>query len=101
MTDNLERLIKRIEDGLAALPDGGDYSYADQEKWVARQAALRNLIETLVMEEGARFRAGVADAYVLNLAGIRTSCTGGEHGLLTGWCRRARQRIADQGRSAS
>lgn len=98
---NLARLVERIDRDLASLPDGGDHSYADREKWEARQAAVRAIVDGLVSDEGARYRAGVADGYVLNLAGIRTSCTGGEHGLLTGWCRRARQRIAEIKAAAS
>lgn len=98
MSDTLNRLITLIETRLAAIEEalGVDdwQSPKARENWKARQAAYRGLIDDLVSMECAKYRVGVADAYHLKLGGISTSCTGGDHGLLTNWLRRARLQLA-------
>lgn len=95
MIDTLERLILHIETSLASIEQAyPNLDFRDHAAWQARQQAYRAIIDDLVSIHCAKYRAGVADAYVLALAGIRTSCTGGDHGLLTGWVRRARAEIA-------
>lgn len=92
MNANLERLILQIETRLAAIEQAyPKLDHWDDGKWRARQQAYRAIIDDLVSIDCAKFREG--DAYMLTLAGIRTSCTGGDHGLLTGWVRRARAQV--------
>ena len=95
MIETLERLILHIGTSLATVPELGDQDWHDNAKWKARRDAFRAIINDLVIDERAKYREGVADAYVLTLAGIRTSCTGGEHGLLTNWIAAARRKIEE------
>lgn len=95
MIETLERLILQISARIETVPELGEDDWRDSAKWQARQHAFRAIVNDLVVNERARYRAGVADAYVLVLAGIRSSCTSSEHGLLTNWVGAAKRKIQE------
>lgn len=86
---DLERLIEKIDAGLAALPQPGRSLETRHEY----HKAARDLIERLSSEEGARIRRA-AGGDTLRLAGVATSCTHGDAGLLRNWLTAARRRLA-------
>lgn len=90
MNDALLALILTVETRLGAVED----VYADRGNdhlvWRQRQQAYGAIISDLVAQEKARYRPGHNGTYELTLAGIRTSCTAGEQGLLTAWLRKAK-----------
>lgn len=61
--------------------------------WHNHMQAYRGIIDDLVADEGAIYRAG--DPRSLKLAGIRTSCTCGDKGLLSNWINAASRRIEE------
>jgi len=86
----LKRLIEDIDLRLCLVPD---WIYEDRESWKRHDAALGKIIDHLVENEQAAFRPASFGAYSLRLAGVRTSCTSGEHGLLKNWIIAARRAI--------
>jgi hypothetical protein len=103
--ENLERLIARIENLLAALEaDVGpqpDYFLSDREtywSWSKKhRAGLDAIRARLEAEEKARFSATPGSSEALTMAGVRSSCTSGMEGLLRNWRNAARRRIAIAG----
>lgn len=65
--------------------------------WEAHRAhseAGRKVVQRLVDELGGRFSLTGAHDHRLTLAGVSTSCTSGEWGLITNWLRAARRKLA-------
>ena len=85
-------LMGRIDEELAQV--GPVPAMCDYEGWRAHQGAYRKIIDDLVAEEGAAYRSGSGDGYRLALAGIATTCTGGDAGLLRNWVNAASRRLA-------
>lgn len=88
----LQRLIDLIDLRVAAVPPQ-DTGY-DLDTWRAHWNAGEQILQDLVEQEGARYVRGTGDASALKLAGIRTSCTGGQFGLLSNWQNAARKKIS-------
>ena len=96
MSDQIRELITYIGGRLNSIDVRHGNASPSQEgydKWKAEQAAYRAVIEDLVTDYNAHYRSGIADAYVLKIAGVRTSCTGGDAGLLTNWINAARRNL--------
>jgi len=84
--ENLERLVRVVEDKLAAADAVvGRYSRDDYQGWVARRrSAEAALVEHFTAAEDARFsRSG--DAESIRMAGIRSSSTQGVTAALRNW----------------
>jgi hypothetical protein len=90
MSETLQRLVLTIETQLATI----DETYQGNENliWSPRQRAYRSLVDELVIQERAKY-SFAGGTYLLTLAGIRTSCTAGDHGLLRAWLRKAKAEI--------
>mgnify|MGYP005998649311 CR=1 FL=1 len=86
-------LMGRIDEELAQVGPV-PAAMTDYEGWRAHQGAYRKIIDDLVAEEGAAYRSGSGDGYRLTLAGIATTCTGGDAGLLRNWVNAASRRLA-------
>lgn len=85
--DNLVRLIKIIDEKIAAAGDRSAMTFAQTRH--AGHAILRDLAAS----EGANFR-DTGNDYSLRLAGVRSTCTHGHFGLLSNWQASARRQIA-------
>ena len=91
-TVKVASLMGRIDEELAQV--GPAPSIRDYDGWRTHQGAYRKIIDGLVAEEGAAYRAGSGDGYRLAMAGIATTCTGGDAGLLRNWVNAASRRLA-------
>lgn len=96
MTD-LALIIQHIETRLAEVKQAyaaeeAATGYLSYERFREREAAYRRIVSDLQETHGAKVSTG--EPMRLVLAGIRTSCTSGPHGLLTHWLDRARRAIA-------
>jgi hypothetical protein len=94
----LKQLIGIIEEKLAALPPRPDPMQATYTEQIKASAAQREATEAILMDlarwQGAKFNGDRYGFDRMTLAGIKTSCTSGAHGLLTNWIAAARKRIA-------
>lgn len=93
---DIEAAIARVE-AIRAWADNeaAFYQSTTNDDWKKRGEIGRRAMERLVSEHGAKFRAGVADAYRLSLAGVSSSCTSGEWGLMSNWLTAARRKLAN------
>lgn len=90
MGGTLEQLIAAVEKRLEFL----DVAFAGRagcDAWREATKAYRDLLEDLVISEGAKYRT-TNGTYELALAGIRTSCTAGGRALIKAWLRKAKAR---------
>lgn len=84
----------------AAAPQPGrrpPHDPIDSKGWDHRQAAGRKAVQRLVEDHGARFSLSGAHEYRLTLAGVTTTCTSGEWGLMTNWLNAASRKLAKGG----
>ncbi len=99
-TQNLHRLIdlvtKLMADAHARLGDQPDWS-SDREGYHAYDRRRREEMEAikahLTEHEGARFSRKPGYDVAVTMAGIRSSCTGGDWGLLSNWRRAAATKL--------
>ena len=95
-TDNLQRLIDLITrlmaDATARLGERPDWS-KDRDGYHAydrrRDTEMEGIKAHLTEQEGARFSRKPGYDVSMKMAGIRSSCTGGDWGLLSNWRRAA------------
>lgn len=96
LVDLIGKLVREADERLGERPDWS----ADREGWRAyddhRNAEMRVIKAHLTSKEGARFSHRPAYEASMKLAGIRTSCTGGEWGLLRNWQSAARRRVQQE-----
>lgn len=95
---DLERLISVIDQELAHAPAYPDWHNGDtfEQRDADRRAyhqAMDAIVERVVRDHGARFNPSAAGASTIRIAGIQSSCTSGNHGLLRNWQAAARRRI--------
>lgn len=88
----IEGLIRRIETGLAQLPEYDPFQ-DDDEHFERQQQALETLAFGIAREGGGKIGGNAVGARTLRMAGIATSCTSGFAGLLRNWAARARKEI--------
>lgn len=86
-TENLERLIARIDAVISGLPNWN----TDYRAW---HLASHSAFETLLLEEGGTTRPKNVHATHVDLAGITSSSTAGPVAALRNWQVAARKRIA-------
>lgn len=92
MNKNLERLIFDLETRLAVVEETypGGVAGLSGSAWKARSAAYEAIVNDLVHDERAKYRAGLSDAFMLEMGGIRVTATGGNCALVNNWLRRAK-----------
>lgn len=95
---DLERLISVIDQELAQAPAYPDWHNGDtfEQRDADRRAyhqAMDAIVDRIVKGHGARFNPSAAGASTLRIAGIQSSCTSGNQGLLRNWQAAARRRI--------
>lgn len=94
----LRELIEVIEGKLQSLPPSPRSaemtSYDRLESMRRQREATDAILMDLARWHGATFSGDKYDMNRMTLAGIKTSCTAGAHGLLTNWIAAARKRIA-------
>lgn len=101
---NLNRLIHRIDELLQAIdaeigprPSWGGSDFQERVAyWKREEAAHTKMRAQLSREEGARFYHNPPDGHAMKLAGVRSSCTSGWHGLFRNWQNAAVRRITKE-----
>ena len=88
----LAGLIVLIDEGLAALPDSGNWAASDfDSRRAERDKAVRRLSDELVRRERAIIRDGGLAS--LTIANLTASATAGLEGALRNWRRAARAKL--------
>lgn len=85
--DDLLKLLHHVKARVAALPafaPSGALMESLREASDARHAAAKALVAELVKDQGARLTTPLG-GYRLAMAGVTTTCTSGESGLLGNW----------------
>lgn len=97
LVDLIDRLVREADERCGARPDW----FSDRAGYAAWDKRRREELEAikghLTSREGARFSSRPAYECALKLAGIRSSCTGGEWGVLQNWQAAARRKIGTAG----
>lgn len=93
LVDLITKLVSEANERLGKQPDWSKdrAGYHDYEQ--RRRAEMESIKAHLTEREGARFSYRPGYEAAVKLAGIRSSCTGGEWGLLSNWKNAARMRI--------
>lgn len=97
LVDLISQLEREAGERLGKQPDWA----SDRDGYFAYEKRRREEIEKikthLTEREGARFGRKPGYDVSVTLAGIRSSCTGGDWGLLRNWKQAARMRIQREG----
>ena len=89
----IDRLVREADQRCGARPDWFS-DRAGYAAWDKRHSEELAAIKAhLTSQEGARFSRRAGYECALKLAGIRSSCTGGEWGVLRNWQAAARRKI--------
>ena len=98
--ENLQRLIALVEEKLAqAKAEEGEFDHKDYSAWSARhRAAMDKLVAFFGEEENGRFTQQGAHGHTVQMAGIKSTSTGGWYGALQNWKTAAKKKLpADDG----
>lgn len=89
----IDVLVAGAQAELGPRPDWSAGIDVSMEYSGRKRKAGEQVIRTLIHKEGARVRRQAPYGRWLKLAGVQTSCTGGDWGLLRNWQNAARRYI--------